>query len=482
VNKNIFVFTVVISGLISLFGGCELIDNPNEEEAKENNGYQTEKVGDIFNLKCGTSGCHSGSNAVNGFVTSTQPEIILGASDRPDNGTNYGGDNVIAYDLERSLLYQFITGNLSTPLSVDHTFLANSEMEAIKEWIEDGAMNSLNVAPYTTPNSYRVYCCNSGDESISVIDGTEYVVGKVVDLDEGETSEDSPYWIEEYGDYYYVTLDKAGSLLKFRKSNNTLVGRIDNLIDPGLIRINLTGTKAYVSRSLNSTSTFNSIYVINTLNMTVTHLIILPINGLPHGMALDFTRGYLYVADAYSNVIYVIDSISDIIIDLNIRLEFNYLPLFVELPPYGTYIYVTTQGINSLQVIAANNRLIVGLVPLKSNPSDIAVTTDGQKIFVASSGGNVVEIVTRVTNFWSKTGEINHPAFSMPFGIDITVDDRYLFVSNINTNGAFTPAYQVKGEGNISTVGIINVQTESVIKVIEVEENAAAIVVEKNLN
>ena len=91
------------------------------------------------------------------------------------------------------------------------------------------------------------------------------------------------------------------------------------------------------------------------------------------------------------------------------------------------------------------------------------------------------EIITREITFWAKTGEISHPAFSMPFGIEITLDQRYLFVSNINTNGAFTPAYQVKGEENISTVGIIDVQTESVIKVIEVEENAGAIVVERNL-
>ncbi|MCK5086588.1 MAG: YncE family protein, partial [Melioribacteraceae bacterium] len=341
---------------------------------------------------------------------------------------------------------------------------------------------SLNEAPYTTPSSYRVYCCNSGDESISVIDGTEYVVGRVVDLDEDQALDASPYWVEEYGNYYYVTLDKAGSLLKFRKSDNALVGRIDNLISPGLIRINLDGSKAYVSRSLNSTSIFNSIYVINISNMTIASLINLPVNGLPHGMALDLTRAYLYVADALSNVIYVINTLTDFVIDLKIQLQFDYLPLFIELPPYGTYIYVTTQGINSLQAIAANNRLIEWVIPLKSNPRDIAVTTDGQKIFVASSGGNVVEIITRVTNFWSKTGEISHPAFSMPFGIDITVDDRYLFVSNINTNGAFTPAFKVRGEGNISTVGIINVQTESVIKVIEVEENASAIVVERNLN
>ncbi len=68
---------------------------------------------------------------------------------------------------------------------------------------------------------------------------------------------------------------------------------------------------------------------------------------------------------------------------------------------------------------------------------------------------------------------------NMPFGIDITSNDSYLYVTNQNLDGEFVPAYQVKEEENISTVAIINTQSETVEKVIEVEEAATGIVVEK---
>jgi hypothetical protein len=61
----------------------------------------------------------------------------------------------------------------------------------------------------------------------------------------------------------------------------------------------------------------------------------------------------------------------------------------------------------------------------------------------------------------------------------ITSNDSYVYLTNQNQDGDFVPAYQVKDEGDISTITIINARTETVEKVIEVEENAAGIAVEK---
>jgi DNA-binding beta-propeller fold protein YncE len=111
----------------------------------------------------------------------------------------------------------------------------------------------------------------------------------------------------------------------------------------------------------------------------------------------------------------------------------------------------------------------------------IAVSSDDTKVYVSSMGGNVVEVLTRTSETsWQRTKQIGHPAFSMLHGCDITADDRYLYVSSRNLNGSFVPAYLEAGSNEkIATVGIIDTQSESVIKVIEIEEYGAGLVVEK---
>ena len=80
---------------------------------------------------------------------------------------------------------------------------------------------------------------------------------------------------------------------------------------------------------------------------------------------------------------------------------------------------------------------------------------------------------------WTKTKEINHPGFSMLHGCDITADDRYVYVSSRNTNDLFKPYFDVENEGPPGTIGIIDTQTDEVVKLIEIEQFGSGLVVEK---
>ena len=202
-------------------------------------------------------------------------------------------------------------------------------------------------------------------------------------------------------------------------------------------------------------------------------------SGTLHGMALDITRGYLYVADAANNLINIVNTYTNQVIDLRFDLVNDFYPLFLEVGSAGNYLYITANRTNQLLVANAISRIVISRVNLLSNPMGVTVSSTGQKIYVASSGSDAVEVITKVSDNWSKTNTITHPAMNMPFGIDITSNDSYLYVTNQNLDGEFVPAYQVKEEENISTVSIINTQSETVEKVIEVEEAAAGIVVEK---
>ncbi|VAX19245.1 hypothetical protein MNBD_IGNAVI01-1702 [hydrothermal vent metagenome] len=481
-TKRSLFLTFISVTLILAVSSCTLTENPDEVLKKENNYYETKDVSNILNGTCAASGCHSESNPINGFSTEIQPQIMLGASNRPLDGTynsGYGGDDVIPYSVEKSLLMQFINGNLVEKLSYDHTMLSKNQISTIANWITDGAQDYKGDVPYSLAESYRVYVCNQYSEDISVIDGTNKVVSYLNDVSDPLTEFETPYWVAEYGDYYYVTLSSAGQLVKYRKSDNSRVFSISGLVEPGIIKINSDGTKAYVSRASTTEYTYSSIYVINLTNMFIQKEINFPMSGLPHGMALDRQRGFLFVADALNNVIHVINVFSDQLIDSRFDLVNNPYPLFLAISPDGNYLYITANKTNQLLVANAGSRAVISKINLLSKPMGVVVSNTGQKIYVASSDGNAVEVITKTGAYWDKTNTITHPAFSMPFSIDITSDDNYVYVTNQNLEGDFVPAYQVRGEGYISTVGIINTQTETVEKVIEVEENAGGIVVEK---
>ncbi len=481
-NKKNF-FLIFISIVIILFlSSCTLTENPEEAKKKENNYYETKEVSNILNKKCATSGCHASSKPVNGFSTEIQPEIMKGATNRPVDGLynyGYGGEDIIPYNVNKSLLMQFLKGNLDTKLSYDHTMLSKGEISILEDWIASGAKDYKGDVPYSTPESYRVYVCNQYSEYISIIDGTNKVVSHLTDVYNPLTEFDTPYWVAEYGAYYYVTLSSAGKIIKFKKSDNSVVATINGLSEPGIIKINRDGTKAYVSRAYTTEKTYSSIYVVDITNMFIMKEIDLTVDGLPHGLAIDNLRGFIFVADAINNLIHVINIYTDLLIDTRFNLVNDYYPLFLAVSPDGNYLYITANNTNQLLVANAGSRLVISKIDLLSNPMGVTVSSNGQKIYIASNGGNAVEVVTKSAAFWNKTNTITHPAFSMPFAIDITSDDKYVYVTNQNLNGDFVPAYQVKHEGSISTVGIINAQTEQVEKVIEVEEFAAGITVEK---
>ncbi len=461
------------------FTNCTLVEHDDQTQ-EENYGYETEAVGNILNGTCATSGCHSGSCPSDGLSTETQSDIMDGAFNRPcQSGIFYGGAVVIPYNVEKSLVMQFVEGKIESPTSFNHKILSSSQISTLSKWIGNGAKNYNDEVPFENPSSYRVYVCNSGSENISTVDGTKKVVSHISNLNDDSTFEDTPYWVDEYGAYYYVTLSTSNKVLKIRKSDHSIVASITNIANAGMIKINSTGTKAYVSRASTSTSTYNSIYVINTSDMSLRSTIDFSVNGLLHGLAIDEGRRYLYVADATNNIIYIINTQTDLVINARFSLTTNYYPLFIETSDDGNFLYVSAKNTNELLVFNAGSQALLDKVSLLSNPMGISISSGGEKIYVASNGGNVVEVITKTNLFWDRTNSISHSTMSMPFAIDISNDDSYLYVTNQNLDGDFIPTYRVIGEKNISTVSIIRTSTESVEKVIEVEEKAYGIVVEK---
>jgi YVTN family beta-propeller protein len=442
-----------------------------------NNGFETRAVAEVFVNNCATSGCHSGSTPSSGLSLFTHSNLLQGSLNR-SNGqvANYGGDVVIPYRLDESLLYQFILGNVTPIAPHDAINLSQEQIDLVKNWLENGAKNNNGGTPFGNP-SYRVYVCNQKNDKISVIDGDTKVASALIDVKVSPTT-NSPHMCKYSDGFLYNTLIGSGKFLKTRISDYQIVGEVSGIAKAGMIQISPDGTKAYVSRSSTSDPIFNTIFVVNTITMSLIKEILLPAPGIPHGIALTPDGTKLYAANLSLDRISIVDATNDEFVD-DIVLSPGTEPMQATISPDGIYLYVSARGTSKLLVIDTATNLVIDEVSVSPGPMHIAVTSDGNKIYIPSMMGNVVNVIAKDGSTWTKVKEISHPGFSMLHGADLTADDRYLYVSSRNTNGAFNTHFTVGGEGPAGTIGIIDTQTDEVVKLIEIEEHGAGLVVEK---
>jgi len=448
---------------------------PDEIVDEMYNGFESYDVAEIFAKNCATSGCHTGDTQAGGLSIENYTQLMKGTTNR-SSGTipNYGGEDIIPKNSGKSFVYQFITGNITPIAPHDVISLTQEQINTIKLWIDNGAKNFDGQSPFQNP-SYSVLVCNQASDAVSVIDGDGNVVSSIIDLDFLQVT-DSPHMIKERDGFIYVTLIAAGKLLKIDTNDHLVKGEVMGITKAGMIQISPDGTKAYVSRSSTSDPIFSSVFVVNIQNMTTIKEILLPAPGVPHGIALTPDGSKLYVANLTLDRISIIDAVNDEFVD-DIVLPTHTEPMQAAISPDGNYLYISARGTNKLLVFNTSADTLITEIQVAAGPMHIAISSDGNKIYVPSMVGNVVNVITKNGTSWTKTNEISHPGFSMLHGSGLTQDDRYLYVSSRNTNGNFVPHFSVTGEGPPGTIGIIDTQTEEVIKFIEIEQHGAGLTI-----
>lgn len=459
--------------------GCKTTNEPVETNTLPNNGFENSQVAKVFADNCAISGCHAGPDPQNGLSLETYDKLILGSNKRPNNGINYGGEALIPFDSENSLLYKMVINAISPRMPFNRTPLTQGQIDIVKRWIDNGAQNYQGEVPSSNP-SYRVYVCNQASDKISVIDGDKNIVSRTTDVD-FINGTDSPHMVKELGAFYYVTLISSGKFIKIRKSDNTIVGEISNLEIPGMIQIHHSGTKAYVSRSSSGTGDYSGIYVIDIINMVLLGEITLT-GGVPHGIALhpDPVKEILYVANLTKNQIHIVNTVTELQDDL-FQFTSNQEPMQLNISPDGDHLYISARATNKLLVWDTRVKQVIQEIDVNPMPMHIAVKSDDTKVYISSMGSSVVDVLTRTSETSLQlTNSISHPAFSMLHGCDITTDGRFVYVSSRNLNGNFVPAYiEDESTAKIATLGVIDTETETVIKVMELEEYGAGLTVEK---
>lgn len=488
---------IILLSMIIFFACDEETVVPLVDET--NNGFQRKEVAEIFAQNCNQSGCHGNSDAHHNLKLTSFSEMIKGSIGRPLSGhVNkmltksahgdgvYGGSPIIPFNAEKSLVYNLLTGNIqdqTQKMPYQRSSLPQSEINSIKDWINNGARDYNGNVPYT--GGEKIYVCNQGSDEIYEIDAQYKVASRIIDVD-FIAQTDAPHNIQIRGGYYYVTLISSGRLLKIDASTNQLVGQVSGLDYAGMIQVTRDGKTAFVSRSSTAPGVYNLIYAIDTETMTKKADISLPVTGLPHAIWLTSDDTKLYVGNLTKDRISIVDvSTLEVIEDdivLSTSIEPVHEPMHVYVSPDDNYLYVNCRKSSLMLIINLTTKQIIQQLTIKNHPMQSAVSQDGNKIYTVSHHEPIITEITKNGENWTITREFTSEAFHHLYGADLSPDGKYLYVTCSNNDPAhqFEPHYKIPDKTRPSLVCIYDVSTNELVKILDVGSFATGIAAREN--
>ncbi len=212
----------------------------------------------------------------------------------------------------------------------------------------------------------------------------------------------------------YVALSRNNSLAIVDLSQGKVVAQIGVGVAPFAVKVSRDGRRAYVSnwggrhpREGERTATTSGTPAVvdargvaasgtvSVVDLEANRVIAEIEVGLqPCALALDEQHGRLYVANANSDTVSVIDTgnlqvVETISVRLDPSLSFGSMPNALALSPDGSTLYVANGGNNAVAVVRIDHRRnrsrVIGFIPTGWYPG--AVATDGGWLFVANVKG-----------------------------------------------------------------------------------------------
>jgi YVTN family beta-propeller protein len=123
------------------------------------------------------------------------------------------------------------------------------------------------------------------------------------------------------------------------------------------------------------------------------------------------------------NNVSVIDTANDTVVA---TIPVGTLPLRLAVSPDGERVYVTNNSSNDVSVIDTSNNQVLATVPVGTQPMGVAVGPDGARAYAANGFSNDVSVIDTVNNVVVATV----PVGSLPFGVAVTPDGARVYVTN----------------------------------------------------
>lgn len=213
-------------------------------------------------------------------------------------------------------------------------------------------------------------------------------------------------------------------------------------------------------------------------NMTV--LPEIPVRPTPHAMAVAHNGNFVYTCSLSESEVLVVDPSNSDLADI-VGLGASKGPIQLAVSPDDQTLYVSAQISNEMYVIDVsdpNNRQIASTIPLGAMPWHPAVTPDGSRVYVGNLGANTVSVINTASNQVSTIGSgTGADGISQPHGAAVSQAGDFVFVACRNANSNYEPRFDFGDNELIGTVVVIETATDTIYKIIEIEEFGSGVAI-----
>jgi DNA-binding beta-propeller fold protein YncE len=445
----------------------------------------TQHIQPIFEVSCNTSLCHNATDKALGLSLASYEDLATGSS--------YGAV-VLPYHPERSHLLQHMNGQLQPTMPLGRDPLDPAILRLFERWIAQGAKNDDGSAMYGSVTSKAFVACQ-GENAVAVLDRA---TGRFIRLIEVGVPH-SVYVDVPHRRVYVSRFENA--------SDNIHVYDADTLellfsgkagTYPALMKITPDGTQLWVTNfdQVGGVAADNAVHVLDP--NTLAHIATIQPPGTlqkqPHGLAIKADGSRVYVSNILTDNVSIfctgaascasgtdpqwLDQIP-----LPTIVGTTQQPQQCVLSQDGKRLFVSALGSDHLYVLNVDETdgaygTVTGEVTVGDAPWNIALSADGQELWVANWVGksvSVVNVANRDAPFVTDTLTPTHPSDPLrlvllrPIGIAFSLDGSQVWVSCPNddeSGGGHHPP--PAGEKKPGDVVVFDHVTHGVVSVTEV--------------
>jgi len=302
------------------------------------------------------------------------------------------------------------------------------------------------------------YMANGASNTVSVINTTTNAV--VADIPVGANP--GGVAVSPDGKLVYVANSQSSNVSVISTLTNTVIYTIGVGNLPNSVAVSPDGKILYVANSNINTIANTADGSISIIDATTYALITnVDIGNVIQSIAISPDGARLYVTESdgirgnsYNSHVVVVNTASNTV-STSILLGMNNSPSDMAISPDGNYLYLTIPVSNTIEIISTSTGTVLSSIPLGigTNPVGITVSINGKYLYVSNTQSNTVSIINTVNNAVSsvKVG-IN------PFGISASPDGNWVYVANTYSNN----------------VSIISTASNTVVATVPVDSDPAS--------
>lgn len=278
------------------------------------------------------------------------------------------------------------------------------------------AVDVYPVGVAVDPPANRIYVPNTGDDTLSVIDGATNSVVATIPVGKSPCA---------------VGTDSLSKLTYVANVNSNDVTVIDTVTNSKIATVPVgrfpcaVGVIGWSSRIYVGNYGSNSVSVVDGSTNTV--IATIPLEGPPFGIGVNPKTNRIYIATGSVNVVTVFDGATNTIIT---TVPVGKGPDAIGVNPVTNRIYIGNYFSDTVSVLDGATNTVIATIPVGKEPSGVAANPTTNRVYVGNYASNTMSVLDGVSNVVVATLAVGFT----PDGIAVNFLTNRVYSANSNTN------------------------------------------------